>query len=172
MENRNDHSNSHHHCNDYRPVHLAGDDTSEEIMRINEFPEHILIGIDPGTQTGLSAYDPDKQELIFVKSGSLIEMYHELMEWEEVVGRIRIEDARKRKWFGNRSKFKQQGAGSIKRDCKIWEEICQFHELPYEMVHPVRGGTKMNAEVFEKITGWEGQTNEHKRDSAMLVFGL
>jgi hypothetical protein len=133
----------------------------------------IMIGIDPGTQTGLSVYDTNKQELIAVKSGTIIEMYYELLEWiESYDHKVRIEDARKRKWFGSNSKAKMQGAGSIKRDCKIWEEICDHHEINYEMVHPIKGATKLDAKTFKKMTGWDKQTNEHKRDSAMLVYGL
>ena len=134
----------------------------------------IWIGIDTGVTTGFSVYCDEKKELLEIKSGTLIEMYKELMIWynsdQEI--RLRIEDARKRKWYGARSHAKLQGAGSIKRDCQIWEEICEFHDLNYEMVHPIKGGTKLNAQTFNQITGWEGQTNEHKRDSAMLVFRM
>lgn len=145
----------------------------EEDTPIKVDKELLLIGIDPGTQTGLSVYDPKNQELIAVKSGTIIEMYQDLLEWHNDHNvKVRIEDARKRKWFGDRSKFKQQGAGSIKRDCKIWEEICEYHNIRYEMVHPIKGGTKLDAKTFKKTTKWEGFTNEHKRDSAMLVYGL
>lgn len=132
----------------------------------------ILIGIDPGTKTGLSVYDSEDGDLLKVTSGILIEMYYELLVWVNGKYLIRIEDARKRKWYGSQSNAKIQGAGSIKRDSKIWEEICQYHELNYEMVHPIKGGTKLDANTFKAMTGWEGQTNEHKRDSAMLVYGL
>jgi hypothetical protein len=29
----------------------------------------------------------------------------------------------------------------------------------------------MNAEMFEKITGYNERTNEHGRDAALLIFG-
>lgn len=135
--------------------------------------DKFLVGIDPGTKTGLSIYNKTKGELTAVESGTLIEMYHLLESLDpSSILKVRIEDARKRKWFGNRSNAKAQGAGSIKRDSKLWEEICEYLELPYEMVHPIKGGTKLDADIFKKITGWQGQTNEHKRDSAMLIFGL
>ena len=133
----------------------------------------ILIGIDPGTTTGLSVYSRDRKELLALESGSLIEMYHLFTSYIKLGNvLVRIEDARKRKWYGNRSNAKMQGAGSIKRDSKIWEEICQYHGVDYEMIHPIKGTTKLDAKTFRNITRWEGRTNEHQRDSAMIVYGL
>jgi hypothetical protein len=82
-----------------------------------------------------------------------------------------IEDARLRKWYGSNSKDKSQGAGSIKRSCQIWEEFFESnYTIDYQFVHPIKGGTKLKADAFKKITGYEGSTNEHGRDAAMLIF--
>jgi hypothetical protein len=40
------------------------------------------------------------------------------------------------------------------------------------MVAPMNIKTKIKAEAFKRLTGWQGQTNEHSRDAAMMVFGL
>ncbi|MBS3993138.1 MAG: hypothetical protein KGZ87_05435 [Bacteroidetes bacterium] len=91
---------------------------------------------------------------------------------------IRVEDARKRKWFGPRSQEKQQGAGSVKRDCSIWEdfltEINKLSEnkITFEMLHPVKGATKLNKEMFQKITGITSVTSEHARDAYMLIHNF
>lgn len=133
----------------------------------------ILIGIDPGTTTGFAVYDRQDKQLVALESGSLIQIYHRLLPYTKIAGvLVRIEDARLRKWYGKDSYGKMQGAGSIKRDSAIWEEICQFHGVDYEMIHPVKGATKLDADTFEKVTKWKGQTNEHKRDSAMIVYGF
>lgn len=90
---------------------------------------------------------------------------------------LRVEDARQRKWFGNNSGAKKQGAGSVKRDCKIWEDFLQDLKknsegsISYELIHPVKGATKINAKMFQQITGIHKRTNEHGRDAFMLIHG-
>ncbi|MBD8008286.1 hypothetical protein [Acinetobacter pecorum] len=83
--------------------------------------------------------------------------------------KLYIEDARKRTWFTG-GKEKAQGVGSVKRDAQIWEDWCIEQEFNYIMVHPKANATKTKADLFKKITGWTGRTNEHARDAAMLVF--
>jgi len=85
---------------------------------------------------------------------------------------VRIEDARLRTWFGKAGPERMQGVGSIKRDCYIWEHFLTDIGVDHEFVAPKNSVTKMSAEVFKRITGYVGKTNEHARDSAMLVFGL
>ena len=156
---------------DRRALGIAGSETGQVEAEFDE-PTY-LIGIDPGTDTGLAVYDPNDEKLVAVKSGPLIAMCWEMLSWHnDHAIFVRVEDARKRKWYGKQSNAKAQGAGSIKRDCKIWEEILEYYDINYEMVHPVKGATKLDAETFQSATGWEGQTNEHKRDAGMLVYGL
>lgn len=128
-----------------------------------------IIGIDPGTITGFAIFSKHHIDLIDVDSGSLIYCYEKLIPYKRVCF-VRIEDARKRTWYGNAGRGKLQGVGSVKRDCKIWQEICEHHNIPFEMVHPKNNTTKLNAKAFKAITGHEGRTNEHKRDAAMLVY--
>jgi hypothetical protein len=85
---------------------------------------------------------------------------------------VRLEDARKRTWFGKADREQLQGAGSIKRDCQIWEEFFVYHGIAYELVAPKNNKTKLNSEAFLKITGWKDETSVHGRDAAMLVFGF
>ncbi|WFF39271.1 hypothetical protein LU290_03345 [Moraxella nasibovis] len=134
----------------------------------------ILIGIDPGVNTGFAkSYDG---ELVEVKTCSIIEA----MKWvgfTAVQARehdhqltIYIEDARKRKWVtGGREKL--QGVGSVKRDAVIWEEFCVYHGIAYELVAPKNNNTKLDKETFKRLTGWQGRTSQHARDAVMLVWG-
>jgi hypothetical protein len=39
------------------------------------------------------------------------------------------------------------------------------------MVNPTSRKTKINKDYFQKLTGYKGNTSEHGRDAAMLVFG-
>ena len=133
----------------------------------------ILIGIDCGVNTGFArSFDG---VLCEVKTYTIIEAMADLLHYckngREPVGvKIYIEDARKRKWFtGGREKA--QGVGSVKRDCQIWQEFCEHYGFEFELVAPKNNRTKLNAAQFKQLTGWQGRTNEHGRDAAMLVWG-
>lgn len=134
----------------------------------------IKIGIDPGVKTGLGIIigsDFTVESLSIHKAMNIVES---LIHEDRV--HIRVEDARQRKWFGNNASSKAQGAGSVKRDSKIWEDFLSDLEeqskglLTFEMIHPVKNGTKLNQETFTKVTGITSRTNEHGRDAFMLVF--
>ncbi len=96
-----------------------------------------------------------------------------VMELQVTLGDIHlyIEDARLRTWFGNASRDQLQGAGSIKRDCSIWEQFCKENGYAYTLIPPKNNLTKMSAESFRNLTGWEGRCSSHARDAAWLVFG-
>ena len=137
------------------------------------------IGIDTGTHTGLAVWNAKERKLDQIKTVkihiamSIIQSYIQSsklgLENQSVF--IRVEDARMRKWFGKNSNAKLQGAGSVKRDCTIWEDFLTDLGANFEMVSPANNKTKLNAEQFKRITKYSGQTNEHNRDAAMLVYG-
>lgn len=138
-----------------------------------------VIGIDPGTHTGLAIWNGNEKQFNSVVTMSIHAALFHIKDfvWTMPPGTavlIRIEDARKRKWYGQMSKeqdtARTQGVGSIKRDCSIWEDFCKDYSIPYEMVKPGNIRTKMNEQAFLKLTGWEGRTSEHARDAALLVF--
>jgi len=134
----------------------------------------ILIGVDPGKMTGISAYSTKTKSLIMCETDSIIgamETVKDLLSDKNISIEIVYEDAKKRKWFGNSGREKLQGAGSIKRDCTIWEEFAKYHQIPCTGVAPSAGSTKMNKDTFARITGWIGRTSVHARDSALLVIG-
>lgn len=84
-----------------------------------------------------------------------------------------VEDARQRKWYNDagKSRDKLQGAGSIKRDCKIWEDFLRDKGIPFKLIAPKNNTTKLSAPAFKSITGYTGRTCEHSRDAAMMVYG-
>jgi hypothetical protein len=138
-------------------------------MKVKKYK--FYIGIDCGVNTGVAVWNSEAQKFIGVGSMKIHEAMELIKDYVfsmEVF--VRVEDARLRKWFGPRSDAKLQGAGSVKRDAKIWEDFLVFYNIPFEMVPPQFNATKLKAEVFAKITKWERKTNEHARDAAMLVF--
>jgi hypothetical protein len=132
-----------------------------------------LIGIDPGKNTGLAVWNIAQKRLEIVHTCGIIEamglVYDFLALGHKV--KLRVEDARLRTWFGETGREKLQGAGSIKRDCSIWEEFCKFHSIKFDPVKPAAGATKWTDHYFKRVTGWKGRTSEHSRDAVCLVFG-
>lgn len=134
----------------------------------------LIIGIDPGVNTGVAVWDCRNKIFRTIQTVGIITAQRliEKLKAEDANILVRIEDARLRKWFGNAGPEKLQGAGSIKRDCSIWEEFLNHINVRYQFVAPKANKTKLNAVQFHAITKWAGITNEHGRDAAMLCFGI
>jgi len=132
----------------------------------------MLVGIDPGKQTGLAAWLPDEQRFQAIQTVSIIQAmrFCQLAIKDGIKLEIWFEDARQRTWFGKAGREQLQGAGSIKRDCSIWQEFCEYHNIPYRAINPRAGETKWSPEYFKRVTGWTARTSSHARDAAILVF--
>mgnify|MGYP000536509049 CR=1 FL=1 len=136
-----------------------------------------IIGIDPGVNTGYAVWSRVTKTMLVCetmpihKAMAKIEKAIELYDDKNML-LVKVEDARKRKWFGNAGREQLQGAGSIKRDCKIWEDFLTDLKIDFELVAPKNNKTKLDAKKFKEITKWEAQTNEHSRDAAMLVYNF
>lgn len=137
----------------------------------------ILIGIDPGVNTGVAYSAGGKLALT---SGCITKMQYlvNALKMQHGVSNIivYIEDARKRNWIPTEKNQKQvvgraKGAGSVWRDCAIWQEFCEYHDIEYELVAPKNNKTKLNSADFRRLTGWQISSNQHERDAAMLIFG-
>lgn len=135
--------------------------------------QYVLIGIDTGVKTGFACIENGElthvETLNIIQALELAKQKIDFAKSAELPCKIYIEDARKRTWFTG-GKEKAQGAGSIKRDAKIWEEFCEHYQVDYELIAPKDNITKLSREVFKEITGWTGRTSEHSRDATMLIF--
>lgn len=134
---------------------------------------HLIVGVDPGTNTGIATWDVFARKLGTVETMGIVSamVLVEAMLRFGSLHSVVIEDARLRTFFGSKGREALQGAGSIKRDCSIWTEFCELHKIPMRSVSPQAKGAKVDAERFAKLTGWTGRTSNHARDAAMLVFG-
>ena len=134
----------------------------------------MMIGIDPGVNTGIAVWDKDVRKLQLC-AAMPIHAAMDLVKAEHLAQRLHsvvFEDARLRTgYFGPSSRAKAQGAGSVKRDCTIWADYLGALGIPYRTISPRQKGAKVDAERFKAMTGWQAQTNEHGRDAAMLVIG-
>lgn len=131
------------------------------------------IGIDPGTHTGMAVWDSKEGKFLSLETLPIHRAMVEVMNLR--IGReilVVFEDARQRKWYGKgNTNAKLQGAGSVKRDCSIWEDFCKDYGIPFRAIPPVKGATKITPEYFKLISHYQGRTSEHSRDAAMLVIG-
>lgn len=161
--------------------------------------EDIWLGFDCGDKTGFGVWDRKKKELTQVFSGSFWEVFYKLedlmaqLERDGLTVRARIEDTRKDnvvyravRYFNKivRTKSKEAAIGGVSkmgrnvgkndRDCALWEDYFKRKGIRVDKVAPSSRhrniDLKISAETFKSRTGWEGRTNEHSRDAAMLVF--
>lgn len=137
----------------------------------------IVVGIDPGCNTGLAVWDTSHRQFLDIRCSGIVDAmrYLQQLQEERQIGLLVFEDARKRKWIPrekNLSEFRGRamGAGSVKRDSAIWEEWCRTFAIDFVAVPPRQGMTKYSDEYFRGLTGYDRRTNEHGRDAAMLVF--
>jgi len=131
----------------------------------------VVIGIDPGVNTGVAVADGGK----LVSVGCMAAVNAEELVLQTMIDNggklfVRFEDARMRQWFGSKGREALQGAGSIKRDCARWQEFLEHHNIPHARIAPKANRTKLTADQFKRITGWQGRTNEHARDAAMMIW--
>ena len=87
----------------------------------------MIVGIDPGVRTGFAVWSRAERRLTTVETLGITQAMTLIrtMADAESLHSVRFEDARLRTWFGARGREALQGAGSIKRDCSIWQEFLQ-----------------------------------------------
>lgn len=139
----------------------------------------IYIGIDPGSNTGVSLWFTRTKELQVYQFMSHCEamlfLYDRLRGFPNLKSKVkfRIEDARKAKArpdLAEINKGKIQGVGYVKAYSKDWEAFCVLKGYDYELLAP--NNTKVSPAYFLGLTGiMTLKTEDHKRDSGMLVFG-
>lgn len=135
------------------------------------------IGLDTGTHTGIAVWDTNEQKFIYLDTVSIHRALIYVRDMAMLYDvKVYFEDARQRKWIPRERSWKEvkgraQGAGSVKRDAKIWEDALTDWGIEFESVPPRKGMTKWSVEAFRRVTGYGERTSEHSRDAALLVFG-
>lgn len=135
----------------------------------------LMVGLDPGVRTGFAVWSRETRALTAVETVGITQAMTLIRTMADAgsLHSVRFEDARLRTWFGARGREALQGAGSIKRDCSIWDEFLSgLVGVPFLPVSPQGKGRKLDAAAFARLTGWQGRTSEHGRDAAMLVWGV
>jgi len=139
----------------------------------------VTIGIDPGTNTGISVWSVEKQKFEIIDTVLIHQALEEVLYWMGEHANdifLRIENAKTWRPYGKESRevtnSRLKGAGSITRDCSIWEHFCKDKKLDFEMVSLQSAIKKLNKMEFQRYTGVGTSfvTSEHARDAAMLVY--
>lgn len=139
----------------------------------------ICCGIDPGAATGLAVF----------KNGRLIEMHTET-PWS-VFDKLKsfapdlivIEDSRLISKLFMEGTYTNRGRLSVPQKLKIARDI---GSIDYQCAHivkwseengiavmcisPKNKGAKMDADLFRQRYGWEGRSNIHERDAALVAY--
>ena len=130
------------------------------------------IGIDPGQRTGVAIYRDGKLcELRTVAPAEI-----EALIVEHAPALVVFEDSRMQSPVFSRGTSPRamlkiaRNVGEIDQLCRQIEDICKRLVVPRIGVSPLRKGSKLTAERFAKVTGWQGRSNQHERDAAMCAF--
>ena len=132
----------------------------------------MYIGIDPGVTTGYAEIVDGEYRLIkqfnIIQAMNYIRIMNSLEIWEIC---LHVENPNLRKFFGNSGKEKYQGAGSIKRDYKIWTEFAAEYGIRLFPIAPMAIGSSFNNEaIFHAATGYKKKCGAHARDAAKIIF--
>lgn len=149
--------------------------TAADLIQVK--PE-IVVGIDPGTNTGITIYDCVKKEYLLCDTMSII---NAIFEIERVFANnkgpflITVEDSR----GISGSRDKKLGAGSIRRDCAIWDDYLNAKSsvskgiVFYRFVKPTKNPyLKASPESWLMVSKYRGKRlpSGHARDSATYIF--
>ena len=133
----------------------------------------VLIGIDPGSNTGAALYRDG--ELRALRTIAPVEIHALILKLVPDV--VVFEDSRlqSRVWTGN--KLRPGAASKVARDvgridawCDLIEAACKPLRISCHGVSPKGKGAKLDAAQFRRATGWDGRSNQHERDAAMCAF--
>lgn len=130
----------------------------------------IVIGIDPGKNTGIATYQDGK--LIRLETISPFGLERAI----EPADRIIFEDSRLISFMFTTVKSRPaalkmaRDVGQIDAWCSLIVSICERLGIPAHGVSPKNKGAKLNAKQFALATGWVKKSNQHERDSAIVAF--
>ena len=137
-----------------------------------------LLGIDPGSETGLAGYVPD-EGLVFVESAGPLDTLRRLTAWARsglLLGAY-VEDAPglpiyARNRHANRGERDRIARSVVTVDglTTLYLDALAGLDVPTVPVEPIRAA-KWDAAQLRRVTGYDRRTNEHGRDAARHVYG-
>ena len=134
--------------------------------------EKIIIGLDPGVNTGVAVFRNGKLYSLFTIEPIEIPGFIQ----NSVARRIVFEDSRLTSPVWGRGVNARAAAkiarnvGQVDAFCGLIVAACEKAGIVAHGISPKAKGKKLNAEQFKSATGWTGASNEHTRDAAMVAW--
>lgn len=151
----------------------------------NQGKPDLCIGIDPGIEnTGIALWIPAIKVLHLetLPFWSAIELFfdrmHRLPDTAKIIVVMEAPQANRPTFDhgqGNASVREKisQNVGENKAVAKLYQKWFEAHSIEIILKKPnSRSMTKLSAEAFRNLTKYEGKTNSHTRDAAMLVWKM
>ena len=138
----------------------------------NTLSYRYAIGIDPGVNCGFAIYDRQLAELTHCCSLPLHELFDTLKAWSGNGIEVFIENPNTWVQFKGKKTMdsRLQGAGAVKQSYRHIVEFLQDYSIAFKPTKLQGNMKKVSHDYFVKLTGFDGKTNEHGRDAAMIVF--
>lgn len=131
-----------------------------------------ILGIDPGAHTGVAR----------IEGGQLVSLQtiepHEIERTlrAQAPDRVVFEDSRlqshvwtKADGIAKVAKI-ARNVGEIDAWCRLITAVCGELGIPAHGISPKSKGAKIKEAAFIEATGWQGRSNEHTRDAAMVAY--
>lgn len=134
--------------------------------------EKIIIGIDPGVNTGVAVFC--NGVLYCLLTLEPVEITDFILD--SAANRIVFEDSRLTSPVWGRGVNTKAAAkiarnvGQVDALCGLIVAACGKAGIVAHGISPKGKGKKLNAEQFKAATGWTGASNEHTRDAAMCAW--
>lgn len=134
----------------------------------------LILGIDPGSSTGLAHFLDGK--LVHLETIAPLEIERTIRE--VMPARVVFEDSRLESRAWNARTKRDYGAalatarslGQVDAWCRLITDVCAELGVPAHGISPKDKGPKREAENFAIYTGWTHRSNQHERDAAMVAW--
>ena len=132
----------------------------------------MIVGLDPGANTGVAIFEDGK--LIRLTTWTPIQLITLLPSLS--VTSVIFEDSRLTSpvWSRGTSQAARmkiaRNVGQVDAICTLICALCEEMKINAHGISPKHKGRKLDAETFNKLTGWDIKSNQHERDAAMCVF--
>jgi hypothetical protein len=132
----------------------------------------VVIGLDPGVNTGFALIEDQKIEILHTINPLDVLGFLSFHKPDRVV----FEDSRLTSFlFTSNAKLAvaknmARKVGQVDMVCSLIVTACDRLGIPAHGISPKGKGAKLNAAQFKAATGWAGKSNEHERDACMVAW--
>lgn len=135
----------------------------------------IIIGIDPDLEkSGVAIRSATHLELKNLAFHEVITLFDTN---RDLIKKVVIEAG----WLNKKSNFRNiqsrlvaertaKNVGENHATGKLLVEMAESKGIPVLTIKPTR--TKLDSENFNRVTGWQGRTNQEQRDACMLIWAM